>query len=179
VAKEAGVSRGLVYHYFPNKKDFYSAIVRYGMRNAFELTAPDTSLPPDQWLTNSVERLLHYVETNADAFRAVFSGRHSVDEEVRDAIKENRTAQVARLCELVSPEEPASETLQLGIESWIAMLDTMMLEWLDGRRIEREKFIQLASGMLVMTIGTAMRIDGRTEKIKQIAHLVPVGFFGE
>jgi hypothetical protein len=55
----------------------------------------------------------------------------------------------------------------------------MMLEWLDGRRIEREKFIQLASGMLVMTIGTAMRIDGRTEKIKQIAHLVPVGFFGE
>jgi hypothetical protein len=59
------------------------------------------------------------------------------------------------------------------------MLDTMMLEWLDGRRIEREKFIQLASGMLVMTIGTAMRIDGRTEKIKQIAHLVPVGFFGE
>jgi hypothetical protein len=24
-----------------------------------------------------------------------------------------------------------------------------------------------------------MRIDGRTEKIKQIAHLVPVGFFGE
>jgi AcrR family transcriptional regulator len=75
VAKEAGVSRGLVYHYFPNKKDFYSAIVRYGMRNAFELTAPDTSLPPDQWLTNSVERLLHYVETNADAFRAVFSAR--------------------------------------------------------------------------------------------------------
>jgi AcrR family transcriptional regulator len=179
VAQEAGVSRGLVYHYFPNKKDFYSAIVRHGMRNAFELTAPDPSLPPEQWLTSSVERLLHYVETNANAFRAVYSGRHSVDEEVRAAIKDNRTAQVARLCQLISPEEPASETLQLGIEGWIAMLDAMMLEWLDGRRIDRDSLVQLASGSLIGTVVTALRVDGRNDKIKQIRHLAPDSFSGE
>jgi hypothetical protein len=149
------------------------------MRSAFELTAPDPTLPPDQWLISSVERLLRYVETNANAFRAVYSGRHSVDEEVRAAIKDGRTEQVARMCELISPEEPASETLRMAIEGWIAMLDALMLEWLDGRRIDRDKLVRLASGSLVGVIVAALRVDGREDKIKQIRHLAPGSFSGE
>ena len=176
VAQEAGVSRGLVYHYFPNKSDFFSAIVRHGMRHAFELTAPDTTLPPDKWLVDGVERLIHFVELNADAFRAVYAGRHSVDEDVRAAVRDNRDKQVGRICALLSPDEPVSETLRLGVEGWIAMLDAMLLEWLDGRRIERERLVKLACGSLVGTIVTAFSADGKGEQIEQIRHLAPAVF---
>lgn len=178
VAQEAGVSRGLVYHYFPNKRDFYSAIVRHGMRNAFELTEPDPDLPPDRWLPAGIERLLDYVEQNADAFRAVYSGRHSVDEDVRAALREGREAQIARMCEYVSPEEPPSETLRLGMEGWIAMLDALMLEWLDGRKIEREQLVKLASGSLAGTIASALLADGRADRLADLRHLVPDVFRG-
>lgn len=173
MAQEAGVSRGLVYHYFPNKKDFYSAIVRHGMRNAFELTAPDPSLPPEEWLTASVARLLNYVEKNADAFRAVYSGRHSVDEEVRAAIREGRDAQVDRICSLISPEGPPSETVRLGVEGWIAMLDAILLEWLDGRSIDRSRLADLLAGSLVGVVVTALRADGENEKVELIRHFAP------
>ncbi|MGK2878786.1 MAG: TetR/AcrR family transcriptional regulator [Solirubrobacterales bacterium] len=176
VAQEAGVSRGLVYHYFPNKRDFFAAIVRHGMRQAFDLTAPDPSLPPERWLPAGVERLVDFVETNADAFRAVFAGRHSVDEDVRAAVRENRDAQVARICTLLSPDSPVSETMRLGVEGWTAMLDTMMLEWLDGTGVSREALVQLACGSLVGTIVTSLQADGRIEQVEQMRHLAPAVF---
>jgi AcrR family transcriptional regulator len=177
VAKEAGVSRGLVYHYFPNKRDFYAAIVRHGMQSAFELTTPDPELPSEQWLPSSIERLLEFVEENANAFRAVLSGRHSVDEEIRDAIREVRELQIARICEFVSPDEQPSATLRLGVEGWIALLDAILLEWLDGREIEREALVKLACGSLAGTVVTALLADGKADQLVKIQHLAP-GVFG-
>jgi AcrR family transcriptional regulator len=179
VAREAGVSRGLVYHYFPNKRDFYAAIVRHGMRDAFELTSPDPSLPPERWLPDAVERVLDYVAANADAFRAVYAGRHSSDEEVREAIRENRAAQVERICSLISPAAPTTQTLRFGIEGWIAMLDAMLVEWIDGRGIERERLVELACGSLVGTITAAMQVDGNAERIDRLPPLVPDTFSGD
>jgi hypothetical protein len=146
------------------------------MRESFELTAPDTTLPPDKWLVDGVERLIGFVEENANAFRAVFAGRHSVDEDVRAAVRENRDAQVARICTLISPDEPVSETLRLGIEGWIAMLDAMLLEWLDGRRIERDRLVKLACGTLIGTIVTALSADGNRDQVAGIRHLAPAAF---
>lgn len=168
------MSRGLIYHYFPNKRDFHAAIVRHALQSTFEMTAPDPSLPPERWLPDGISRLLDYVELNADAFRAVYSGRNSLDEEVRAAIGEGREAQVRRICELLSPGREASLTLQLGIETWVEMLDALMLEWIDGRGIEREKLIQLACGSLVGTVVAAMTADERTEDLEHLRHLAPI-----
>ncbi len=173
VAQEAGVSRGLVYHYFPNKSDFFSAIVRHGMRHAFEMTAPDQTLPPDRWLTDGVERLVEFVDSNADAFRAVFAGRHSVDEDVRAAVRENRDLQVERICAVLSPSEPASETLRMAVEGWIAMLDAMLLEWVDGRPIQRDRLVKLACGSLIGAVVSAMHADGKGDQIASMQHLAP------
>jgi len=173
VAQEAGVSRGLVYHYFPNKSDFFSAIVRHGMRHAFEVTAPDPSLPPDRWLSDGVERVVEFVESNANAFRAVFAGRHSVDEDVRAAVRENRERQVERICAVLSPSEPASETLRMAIEGWIAMLDAMMLEWVDGRPIQRDRLVKLACGSLIGAVVAAMHADGKSGELASLKHLAP------
>lgn len=173
VAKQAGVSRALIYHYFPNKRDFYAAIIRHGLRDTFDLTEPDQSLPPEQWLTSGIERLMGYVEQNADAFRAVYRGRHSLDDEVRDAIREGREAQVARISAMLSPDEPASETIRLAIEGWIAMFDALVLDWLDNRPIPREQLVQLLGGSLAGIIVAALGVDGRPERAKQIAYLAP------
>jgi AcrR family transcriptional regulator len=173
VASEAGVSRALIYHYFPNKRDFYAAIIRHGLRNTFDLTAPDESLPPERWLISGIERLMDYVEQNADAFRAVYRGRHSVDEEVREAIREGRDAQVQRMSAMLSPNEPASVTIRMAIEGWIAMFDVLILDWLDNKAIPREQLVQLLGGSLTGIIVTALQVDGRADQIATIRHLAP------
>lgn len=148
------------------------------MRNAYDLTAPDPSLPPDRWLPAGIEKLLDYVEENADAFRAVYSGRQSVDEDIRAALREGRDAQIKRMCEYISPGEKPSETLRLGMEGWIAMLDVLMLEWIDGREIEREQLVKLASGALAGTVASALLADGRADRLTDLRHLIPDVFKG-
>ena len=45
VADLAGVSRGLMYHYFSSKRDFFAEILKVESARILEITAPDTSLP--------------------------------------------------------------------------------------------------------------------------------------
>src|SRR5215210_6609740 len=48
VAAEAGISRGLLFHYFPTKTDFYLACIAAAGRRMLRTTAPDPGLPPEE-----------------------------------------------------------------------------------------------------------------------------------
>src|ERR1700709_299942 len=58
VARAAGVSKGLLYHYFPTKKDFLIAALERGQEELAALTAPDAALPPPEHLAPSLPRSL-------------------------------------------------------------------------------------------------------------------------
>ncbi|WP_090969740.1 TetR/AcrR family transcriptional regulator [Nocardioides exalbidus] len=45
IAAEAGISRGLLFHYFPTKTDFYLACIAAAGRRMLRTTAPDEDLP--------------------------------------------------------------------------------------------------------------------------------------
>ena len=48
VAAEAGISRGLLFHYFPTKTDFYLACIAAAGRRMLRTTAPDEDLSPEE-----------------------------------------------------------------------------------------------------------------------------------
>jgi hypothetical protein len=56
------------------------------------------------------------------------------------------------------------------------MFDAILLEWLDGRRIERDRMVKLACGSLVGIIVTALSVDGNAAQIENISHLAPAVF---
>src|SRR5437763_15097284 len=72
VAARAGVSRGLLYHYFPTKRDFYVDVVRESIADAYEFSEPDPSLPPLERLRTSVDGWLDYAESNAAGFLTTY-----------------------------------------------------------------------------------------------------------
>src|SRR3954452_15993907 len=45
LAEAAGISKGLLYHYFQNKRGFYVEVVRAASMQLRALTEPDESLP--------------------------------------------------------------------------------------------------------------------------------------
>src|ERR1700683_998104 len=70
LARAAGVSKGLLYHYFPTKRDFYVATVQEGARQLLELTdTPDTMAPLDR-LRAGLDAYLDYVDAHAPAYAA-------------------------------------------------------------------------------------------------------------
>lgn len=159
IAESAGVSRGLIYHYFPTKQDFHAAIVRYGIQQSLSRTQTDPDLSAIETLRTGIDRFIEFVEENETAFRAVNRGQQSVDELVRAEIRIGRDVQIERISSVVLPGQKTPETLRLAIEGWINFNNNVILEWLDAPSIERDQLIDLLAGVLIGACRSALAIE--------------------
>lgn len=154
VASKAEVSRGLLYHYFGNKRGFLHAVIEHETQAILAATAPDADLPPDQGLRRSIDGYLDYVTSHPHGYRAIFRGSVSADERVRELVDENLHRQEARILAAISGDEP-SERLRLAVHGWIASLIAMVLDWLDRPTIERAELRELAVATLTASVTAA------------------------
>lgn len=159
VAAEAGVSRGLVYHYFPNKKDFFAAVLRKGAEVALAMTAPVDDLPPRERLRHAIKQSLQYIESNENAVRSIYRGMHSADEEVRALVREVRDTQIQRILAYLPPEAASSPRLRLALEGWLQFNQVVILDWLETREIEREDLVDLCVASCVAVLASALQVD--------------------
>src|SRR6478609_10296238 len=72
IAREAGISKALLYHYFPSKQDYFMATLAGGAEDLRARVEPDASLPPAQALTHALDVYLQWIEDNADAYAKLF-----------------------------------------------------------------------------------------------------------
>src|SRR2546430_17357304 len=68
IAARAGISKGLLYHYFPSKREFYVAGVRAAAQQLRDVIEPDPELPPAQRLRLPLEAYLDYVEPHPEGY---------------------------------------------------------------------------------------------------------------
>jgi AcrR family transcriptional regulator len=96
IARAAGVSKGLLYHYFPTKRDFIVAALRRGSIEMAKLLAPDPELAPIKRLDASLDAYLDFVEEHSAAFAAIFRGG-SEDPGITKTLDAGRDEQLATL----------------------------------------------------------------------------------
>src|SRR3954470_3200323 len=96
IAREAGISKALLYHYFPSKQDFFLATLEQGAEEIARRTEPDPDLPPFEALAGSIEGYLGWIEENEAAYRRLMEGAGSVPE-VKNLVEGIRAATSARI----------------------------------------------------------------------------------
>src|SRR5690349_9665752 len=64
LAEQAGISRGLLYHYFGSKQDFHVAVVRRAADEMIRVTAPRPEGTALERLAGSLEAYVDYVLAN-------------------------------------------------------------------------------------------------------------------
>src|SRR3954453_15746141 len=74
MAEQAGISRGLLFHYFKNKQDFHRAVVQRAADNLLARTRPEVSLPPAERLALSLEHYVDYVRANRQSYISLVRG---------------------------------------------------------------------------------------------------------
>ena len=77
LAEEAGISRGLLYHYFGNKRDFHRAVVRKAADDLIRVTAPPEQGEPLERLAASLEAYVDYVVANYAGYSSLVRGAAS------------------------------------------------------------------------------------------------------
>ncbi|NIL74171.1 MULTISPECIES: TetR/AcrR family transcriptional regulator [Rhodococcus] len=149
IADQAGVSRGLLFHYFSSKQDFHLAIVREASREMLERTAPDTSLEPYEILRDSIANYVDYVTENRETFISLLRGSATGDPDMRAVFEETRSAMAERtVANLHKLDVDANPTTELAVRGWIAFVEEATISWLQDPKITRDELIDLEVGAL-------------------------------
>ena len=159
IAEAAGISRGLLYHYFPTKRDFYVAVTRAAVDEAGELTEPDPTLRPGDRLRAGIDAFLHYAEEHSQGFLTAYRGALSGDVEVRAIVEEARQRQSARILATVTNQGEAPPLLRQVIRGWIALAQNMTAEWLQGQEVARDVMSEILGRTLAAVIAAAAQAD--------------------
>jgi AcrR family transcriptional regulator len=146
IASAAGISRPLVYHYFPGKLSLYEAALRRAADDLAGRFAEPREGPLGARLLRVMRRYFDFVDEHGPGFSALMrggpaasvGGAHtmshvSATHALVDSVRQAAYDQI--LVHLGVTEPPAR--LELVIRSWISLAESTALIWLDGRRIPR------------------------------------------
>src|SRR5699024_1070476 len=101
------ISRGLLYHYFGNKQDFHTAVVRRAAEDLYALTAPAGQGGPLEQLTASLGAYVDYVVDHRDAYVSLVRAAASGNEALREIYQEARASLIDRIFEAAGPDHLA------------------------------------------------------------------------
>ncbi|MFF9812619.1 TetR/AcrR family transcriptional regulator [Streptomyces sp. NPDC014006] len=137
IASAAGISRPLVYHYFPGKLSLYeAALQRASDELAARFVEPHEG-PLGARLLRVMARFFDFVDDHGPGFSALMRGGPAVGSSTTNALIDSvRQAAYVQILAHLRVEEPPAR-LELVIRSWISLAESTALLWLDGRRIPR------------------------------------------
>jgi AcrR family transcriptional regulator len=167
LARAAGISKGLLYHYFPTKSDFVVAVLRHARDDLDARMAPDPSLPPQARLDQSLDAFLRYAEEHAAGFIAVARARAGEDEAIRAVLLEARRRRIDRMVDFAAAlsgaprAELESPALEAVIEGWLAFCEGVVVRWLAERTLEREAVLVLVRRALLSALASVAAVDPR------------------
>ena len=153
VAREAGISKGLLYHYFPSKRDLFVATLEAAAAELREITQPDPSLPVAEQLVAALDAYLGWIEAHADSYAKLLESATGSDD-VRSYMAQMRAGTVERILQaLVKGGDPAA--IRTAVHGFLWFIDGACLDWLANRDLTREQLRDLLVTAFVGAVGAA------------------------
>jgi AcrR family transcriptional regulator len=153
IAREAGISKALMYHYFPSKQAYFAAALEDKAAELAAVTEPDASLPPLEQLTTSLDAFLAWVEANSEAYGKLVRSAAAIPE-VREVVDRVRDTTSARILDGLAPDG-APPPLRAAVRAWLWFMDGAILEWVEHGDMTREELRSLGLGTLLGAVTAA------------------------
>ncbi|MFH0520250.1 TetR/AcrR family transcriptional regulator [Streptomyces sp. M41] len=139
IASAAGISRPLVYHYFPGKLSLYEAALKRASQDLADRFVEPREGPLGARLLRVMRRFFDFVDEHGPGFSALMRGGPAVGSTATNALIDSvRQAAYVQILSHLRVENPPAR-LELVVRSWISLAESTALIWLDGRRIPREE----------------------------------------
>lgn len=149
IAQSAGISRGLLFHYFPSKQEFHLEVARAAAAEMIRRTSPDPALPPVEALHGALTSFIDYVEGNPDNYKSLVRGAASGDASMRAIFDETRRTMAQRILDVLSGMGlDVGPRVSLAIAGWVAYVEECVIRWIDTRTVSRDALLQLLTKSL-------------------------------
>jgi AcrR family transcriptional regulator len=162
IASAAGVTRGLVHHYFGRKRDLYVEVVTSMLR------APDLGPPrkPGQSLesalSDAVDRWLEMVHRSRETWLATLGAQgFGRDEEIESVLERARERIADRLISMLRPDAAVADSAELRavVRAYAGFAEAGSLEWLRGRITREQIHDLLLHGLLNLVRDVLPRLE--------------------
>lgn len=157
LARAAKISKGLLYHYFPTKRDLYVA----GLTEiADELVAAVTGVPEDlapiDRVRQSLDAYLDHITRHARAFVSLMRGGIGSDPQVAAVIEGVRTQLFEKFL-AGSPFAPivrGNAKFETAVRGWIGFVEHATIDWCTNPRLSRTELRDLLAQILYEILRT-------------------------
>ncbi|MFE6284179.1 TetR/AcrR family transcriptional regulator [Streptomyces sp. NPDC057877] len=169
IASAAGISRPLVYHYFPGKLSLYEAALKRASDDLADRFVEAHEGPLGARLLRVMRRYFDFVDDHGPGFSALMRGGPAVGSSTTNALIDSvRQAAYEQILSHLGVEEPPAR-LELVIRSWISLAESTALIWLDGRRIPRAELeTQLVHDFAALAAVSAAYDDEMTAVLRRV-----------
>lgn len=151
VAAQAGVSKGLVFHYFSTKRELYVELVQHAAVEFLEATHVPDGTPPLERLTTGLARYLDYVEENSTGYLALMRSGVGVDAVLFGIVESVRQTLADRMLGGLPFSVPAHAAVV--VRGYIGFVEASSLEWLEKKRMKRDELLALWVRVLLASFG--------------------------
>lgn len=152
LAREAKISKGLLYHYFPTKRDLYVAGLReIADELVLKLTSVPTDLAPADRVRHSLDAYLDFVTDHSRAYVSLLRGGIGSDPEV-NAVVTGVRKRLAESFVVGTPLEPmlaGKPAFETAVRGWLGFVEHASIDWLENQRMPRAQLRDLLSEVLL------------------------------
>jgi AcrR family transcriptional regulator len=139
IARIGGISKGLLYHYFPSKRVFYVESVREAAGELLQQSAPSEDLTPLERLRAGIDAYLDYVENHKSVFATLMWRGIAHDPEVGGIVQSTKLLFFDRLFTEVSNSPIGRNALR----GWVAFIEASVLDWIEHNDVSQHELAEL------------------------------------
>ncbi|MGK5628183.1 TetR/AcrR family transcriptional regulator [Streptomyces sp. URMC 123] len=152
VAERAGVSRALLYRYFPSKRDLFAALYR---QVAAELLAKSRFDPADTLVEQLVEGLDAHIEYFAENRNTVLAANRDLagDRLIQTIMNDELDALRERLLGVLPLADDTTRQAVSGVlKSWLVFVQVLCVDWLTEETCSRTELRDVCVGAVLGAI---------------------------
>ena len=153
IAEAAGISKGLLYHYFPTKRDYYAAVLETAAEDLRAQTAVDPALAPEVRMRTGLEAYLDFVKARGPAYVALMRGGIGSDPVIAAILDGVRGHFIDSIVKDL-PAHPRPRALRVLLRGWVGFVEVTSLGWLESAAgtITKTQLVETASSVLLLLL---------------------------
>lgn len=148
IAAQAEISRALIYHYFPSKKELFAAL----WTRAHEQLSAGSQFTPTGTVRSQVRAALvtYYAFYERNLTLVMIANRSAIaaDPVVRDPITMELNGLRDRIVDSLDLTRDGRDVMAVALSGWLALVREVALEWLGLQQISREAAVDLCMSAL-------------------------------
>jgi AcrR family transcriptional regulator len=143
IAAVAGVSRALLYHYFPTKRDLYVAIFQRASDRFLARVSRDQRLPLAEQLATALEAHIQSVVDHPFEAVTINCITSSDDRAIQAIVAEELNVVGHRLVDQLVAHGRPRDAGEILVEGWLAFVRAACVKWSDSQNVSRADLTEM------------------------------------